>query len=279
MDVIVGGGLSAHVSKLSMSTGAEFETQVAPGWWYGVVLSGEVATEQPGFGHSAWSPDTFLHYWSEGTLDTMHRVLKNAPVAAVFIHMEPDAAELLLGDDIDLVASETVRKSQLYRSGPTTRAMGQIARQMLTTQRCGTDRRLYLAGRAHDLIGSVLALEQQRADRSSTESMALTQREFGRIADAVDIVMAQLSEPPSCGELAALVGLSPKKLARGFKAAHGLTLGAYIKEQRLALARRMLEEGAPSVSSVAYELGYHPAHLATEFKRRFGFSPSALIAR
>lgn len=252
---------------------------MGPGWWYGVVLSGEVDTEQPGFGKGSWKQDTFVHFWSEDALETYHRVVKNAPMSAVFVHIQPGAAELLLGEDIDLLAGTKMRKSNIHRSGQVTQPMGQIARQMLTTTRHGTDRRLYLAGRAHDLIGSVVELEKSCSDTHHSISIALGRKDFERISDAVDIVLGCLDAPPTCSELAAQVGLSPKKLARGFKAVHGMTLGAYVKEKRMEWARRMLEDGAPSVSAVAYRLGYHPAHFATEFKRRFGFSPSAIVTR
>lgn len=279
VDVVIGGGLTAHVNKESANRGTEYSTLMGAGWWYGVVLSGEVDTEQPGYGRGSWKKDTFIHFWSDDAIDTFHRVVKNAPMSAVFVHIQPETAELLLGDDIELVAGARMRKSNIYRSGQITQPMGQIARQMLTTTRHGTDRRLYLAGRAHDLIGSVVEFEKTSSDAHPSVSVTLTRQDFSRISDAVDIILDQLSAPPTCNELAAQVGLSPKKLARGFKAVHGLTLGAYVKEKRLELARRLLEDGAPSVSTVAYTLGYHPAHFATEFKRRFGFSPSSLVAK
>ncbi|MEM6537354.1 MAG: AraC family transcriptional regulator [Pseudomonadota bacterium] len=279
VDVVVGGGLTAHVNRESANLGSEYSTLMGAGWWYGVVLSGEVDTEQPGFGRGTWKSDTFIHFWSEDAIDTFHRVVKNTPMSAVFVHIQPEAASLLLGDDMDLVAGAKMRKSNIYRSGHITQSMGQIARQMLTTTRYGTDRRLYLAGRAHDLIGSVVEHERSSSDAHHAVSVALTRQDFGRISDAVDIVLGNLDAPPTCSEIASQVGLSPKKLARGFKAVHGLTLGAFVKEKRMELARRMLEDGAPSVSAVAYRLGYHPAHFATEFKRRFGFSPSSLILK
>lgn len=279
MDIVYGGGLTTFVNKQSQGTRAEYSSMLSPGWWYGVVLNGEVQTEQNGFGRAAWKRRTFVHFWCDHELETYHRELTDASMSAVFVHIQPEAAELLLGDDVKLVAGDEARKSSLHRSGHVTRAMSQIAQQMLTTARIGTDRRLYLAGRAHDLVSSVLEFEKGRGENRSEPSITLTRRDFGHVADAADAILSNLKSPPTCNELAATLGLSPKKLARGFKAVHGLTLGAFVAEKRWELSRRMLEEGAPSVSSVAYELGFHPAYFATEFKRRYGFSPSSLISK
>jgi AraC family transcriptional activator of pyochelin receptor len=41
----------------------------------------------------------------------------------------------------------------------------------------------------------------------------------------------------------------------------------------------MLEAGETGIAQVAYALGYQPAHFTTEFRKRYGVTPSALIGR
>jgi AraC family transcriptional activator of pyochelin receptor len=54
---------------------------------------------------------------------------------------------------------------------------------------------------------------------------------------------------------------------------------AFVKSRRLDEARYLLEAGETSISGVAQGMGYHPAHFATEFRKRFGVSPTEVIGK
>jgi len=73
--------------------------------------------------------------------------------------------------------------------------------------------------------------------------------------------------------LASHCGLSPRHLARAFRASSGQSLGAYIAEHRVEVARRMLAAGA-SVKQTAFATGFSaPTNFATAFRRATGCSP------
>ena len=73
--------------------------------------------------------------------------------------------------------------------------------------------------------------------------------------------------------LARHCGLSPRHLSRAFESSSGQTLGAYIAQLRVDLARKMLTAGA-SVKQTAHAAGFSgPTNFATAFRRATGYSP------
>ena len=91
---------------------------------------------------------------------------------------------------------------------------------------------------------------------------------------AIGHLRANFRAPVSIPELAGRVGMSPSSLHKHFKAVTSTTPLQYIKELRLLEARRLLSEGAHTVSTVAYEVGYEsPNQFSREYSRKFGVSP------
>ncbi len=73
--------------------------------------------------------------------------------------------------------------------------------------------------------------------------------------------------------LAEHCGLSPRHLSRAFRSSSGQTLGIYIAQRRIDVARRMLAAGA-SVKQTAFATGFSgPTNFATAFRRATGYSP------
>lgn len=73
--------------------------------------------------------------------------------------------------------------------------------------------------------------------------------------------------------------MNAHRLNELFRAIFGASVYAFVKEARLDHAKKLLESGDFSVSQAAYSCGYHPAHFSTEFRKRFGVSPSDYIVR
>jgi transcriptional regulator GlxA family with amidase domain len=98
-----------------------------------------------------------------------------------------------------------------------------------------------------------------------------------RIARAVAMMEAALDAPAQTGDIAARVGLSPRRLETLFRENLGLTPGAYALGLRLAAARRMLTDTRHPLSEIALRTGFSsPATLSRAFKARFGQPPGSL---
>lgn len=90
-------------------------------------------------------------------------------------------------------------------------------------------------------------------------------------------------EPITVCDMAAHVGVSSRSLYTGFRKYRGTSPMLHLKETRLNRVREQLlraEPGRTTVTAVAYQWGFgHLGHFTTDYKRRFGESPSETLAR
>lgn len=72
-------------------------------------------------------------------------------------------------------------------------------------------------------------------------------------------------------------GLNEFKLKKGFKALFGNTVMGYLHAQRMAIAKRLLNETSLTVSDIAERCGYAYAQsFSTAFKKYFGVTPEGM---
>lgn len=94
----------------------------------------------------------------------------------------------------------------------------------------------------------------------------------------VALALQRLRESPersaTLAELAALSGVSRFQLLRGFARAVGVTPHAYLLQQRVRLARRLLAAGQRPAEAAA-EAGFaDQSHLTRAFRRQLGVTPA-----
>jgi len=92
-------------------------------------------------------------------------------------------------------------------------------------------------------------------------------------------LMGHLDRPVTVDELAGRAGMAPRTFARRFRAETGTTPHDWLTNQRVLLARRLLEETRLGVDMVASRAGFgDAAALRHHFARRVGTSPHAYRA-
>lgn len=89
----------------------------------------------------------------------------------------------------------------------------------------------------------------------------------------IDEYLRESERAPTLAELAALCKLSVRQLTRGFRASRGCSIGDFIANQRITVAKNLLGTGQ-SVKEIAYRLGYaSPSSFCYAFRRATGVTP------
>ena len=90
-------------------------------------------------------------------------------------------------------------------------------------------------------------------------------------------------EPITINEMAEYAGVSSRSLFTSFRRYRNTSPMRYLKEVRLRYVNEELQRGATgseTVTAVAFKWGFsHLGHFTTDYKRRFGESPSETLAR
>jgi len=92
----------------------------------------------------------------------------------------------------------------------------------------------------------------------------------------MDYVNAHLTEPLCIDSIAAYVHISKFHMCKRFKQETGITIGNYIRMQRLSLAKKQLAETKKSISTIAMDCGFNDlAHFTKFFHASVKMTPSA----
>jgi AraC family transcriptional regulator len=122
---------------------------------------------------------------------------------------------------------------------------------------------------------TMLALEGLALELMATVAR---QREAGnrepRLDAVQEMLVQDLSSPPSLSWIAHEIGIHPSHLARVFRAQFGQSIGEYGRRLRLEWAAQLLACSEERLASVAARAGFaDQSHLTREFKRRYGVTP------
>ena len=96
------------------------------------------------------------------------------------------------------------------------------------------------------------------------------------LIEAAALMEANLEEPLSLDEIAALVGVSRRQIERLFKRYVGEVPTKYYLDMRLRRARGLLLQTAMSIMDIAVACGFQsPPHFSKCYRNMFGHTPSA----
>jgi AraC family transcriptional regulator len=97
-----------------------------------------------------------------------------------------------------------------------------------------------------------------------------------RLDTVRELIVQDLSSPPSLSQIAGEIGLHPSHLARSFRARYGESVGEYGRRLRLEWSAQRLAGSDEALASIAARAGFaDQSHFTREFKRHFGVTPGA----
>ncbi len=275
------GGARVFGGSSNGTRGTSWTSELPPGMTVGVMLRGTVncsfeSTHPRRSEIAEWNNLTFGTIRTSTPLEMQHWLPCDTEIAGVFVHFTPEELARIIGDCAERLLQRKLDPFDIVCPATSPRRMQALAWQMIGCPLRGASRRLYLSGKALELLAFSLneVGESCRSCPLATE-LTLSAADVERLHAARSILMSELASPPTLQLLASRVGINVNKLKYGFQQLFGSSVYAFVKTKRLDEARLLLESGEDSVAEVARRFGYHAASFATAFRQRFGSSPSA----
>ena len=89
-----------------------------------------------------------------------------------------------------------------------------------------------------------------------------------------EFLRENLTTPPTQEDICEHFNLTQYKLRQGFKRTHGITIGRYLRKQRMQKAARLLSTSDDMISMIAEGVGFrNSSRFAEAFKTHYGVNP------
>jgi AraC-like DNA-binding protein len=198
--------------------------------------------------------------------------------------IQPSLLRSYLGEDFKQLPADlrAISEGCLDRGwahyGPLSEAMQLAIQQLLTCPYTGALKRLYLEGKAIELLAHKLA--QLATPELRTPALKLRTDDLDRIRYAREILGRDLESPPRLLDLAHAVGTNHATLNKGFREVFGATVFGCLRQMRLQEARRLLEDEGLNVTEAALTVGYSSIpSFSKAFTEFFGENPKNCLKK
>ena len=219
---------------------------------------------------------------NKGKYIVLYNPIKNLPLNAV-ISPKSNVLSVLISikkfhklfsedsNNIQFLKDENANQKYYYEnkiSNPIFLVLNELKRFDINS----STKNLFLKAKIYELFSH---LYNRNRDLNIEQCPFLTNEEnFKKIKKAKDIIIKNMTDPPSLVELSEEINLSLKKLKEGFKKIYGKPVYQFLIEYKMELAKKLLSENDFNVNEVSLKLGYSTAsHFITAFKNKYGLTP------
>ena len=205
------------------------------------------------------------------------------------LKMSPDSAVVsllisinkfhsLFSEDANLIhfLSPENNTKKYYDTRPISPAMSVVLSQIMEAKIHESIQILYFKGKVYELL-SLFFNKSEDADVEQCPFL-VDEQNVRKIRKAKEIILNQMTEPPTLQELSTTIGLNIKKLKEGFKQIYGETVYGYLLDHKMNEARSMLNSKQYNINEISLKLGYSTSsHFISAFKKKFGTTPKKYL--
>ena len=220
--------------------------------------------------------NSLLLYNPEKALPIEVGIQPNSNMVSVIISIK--AFHYLFSQDSDYVGFLTKenRNKKYYKDGKISPSMTVVLNQILNFNLNNSVKSLYYKGKVYELL-SLFFNKNESADTEQCPYL-IDEVNVAKLKKAKDLIIANMSEPPSLKDLSVNIGLSLNKLKEGFKQIYGETVYGFLLDYKMEVARKLLESGTYNVNEVGLKVGYSTAsHFIEAFKKKYGITPKKYL--
>ena len=178
-------------------------------------------------------------------------------------------------DHIHFLSPENNTK-KYYDTRNITPAMSVVLSQILEAKIHESIKPLYFKGKVYELL-SLFFNKNEDTDIEQCPFL-VDEENVRKIRKAKEIILNQMTEPPTLQGLASEIGLNIKKLKEGFKQIYGDTVFGYLLDFKMNEAKSMLDTKQYNINEISIKLGYSTSsHFISAFKKKFGTTPKKYL--
>ena len=205
--------------------------------------------------------------------------LKMSPESAVVsLLISINKFHSLFSEDANLIhfLSPENNTKKYYDTRPISPAMSVVLSQIMEAKIHESIQILYFKGKVYELL-SLFFNKSEDADVEQCPFL-VDEQNIRKIRKAKEIILNQMTEPPTLQELSTTIGLNIKKLKEGFKQIYGETVYGYLLDHKMNEARSMLNSKQYNINEISLKLGYSTSsHFISAFKKKFGTTPKKYL--
>lgn len=135
----------------------------------------------------------------------------------------------------------------------------------------GLARRVFTESKVLELSAVLIRITEEE---HKNDKITLSAFDSGQLHKVLDILAANMIDPPGLGELARMVTLNEYKMKVGFRQLFGTTIYEYLRLIRMEYAAKLLEDSRISAAEAGRRVGYQTPHgFANAFRKYYGKTP------
>jgi AraC-like DNA-binding protein len=217
-----------------------------------------------------------------GKYIVLYNPLKNLPINAV-VSENTSLISILISikkfhklfsedsDNIQFLKDENINQ-KYYNENKISNKISLVLNEIKRFDIKSSTKNLFLKAKVYELFSHLYNIN---TDLNIEQCPFLTNEEnFKKIKKAKDVIIENMTNPPTLVELSKEINLSLKKLKEGFKKIYGKPVYQFLIEYKMELAKKLLSENSYNVNEVSIKLGYSTAsHFITAFKNKYGLTP------
>ena len=217
-----------------------------------------------------------------GKYIVLYNPLKNLPINAV-VSENTSLISILISikkfhklfsedtDNIQFLKDENINQ-KYYNENKISNKISLVLNEIKRFDIKSSTKNLFLKAKVYELFSHLYNIN---TDLNIEQCPFLTNEEnFKKIKKAKDLIIENMTNPPTLVELSKEINLSLKKLKEGFKKIYGKPVYQFLIEYKMELAKKLLSENSYNVNEVSIKLGYSTAsHFITAFKNKYGLTP------
>ena len=172
--------------------------------------------------------------------------------------------------------SEENNDKKYYKEDNISPSMAIVLSQMFHYNLNPSIKNLYYKGKGYELLS--LYFNRNEDPNAEQCPFLIDEDNVLKIKKAKEIIIANMSEPPSLQKLSDEIGLNLKKLKMGFKQIYGDTVYGFLFDYKMDYARKLLDSGSYNVHEVGLKIGYSTgSHFISAFKKKFATTPKKYL--